>query len=345
VKATLSRSVAIATLAGVGVAAAFAGASLRDRPRVPAGLPGLAGIPETLRETGLFSPAAHLLAYTPQYPLWSDGATKRRWIYLPPGRSIDASNPDAWQFPIGTRVWKEFAFHGAKVETRFMMRTAAGWQYATYIWNADDSEAVRAPAQGATSVQLAPGIKHRIPSEADCRACHASGPTPVLGFSALQLSSDRDPNAPHRETPATGSVELPELVAEGLVTGLPASVLATAPRIPGSPTERAALGYLHGNCGGCHRSDGPVGSVGMELAVSVVSPGGAQRTAVGVASHFMAPAARIVPGDHAASVIYRRMATRNPIEQMPALGTLLVDTEATQLIADWIDQLAHKEED
>jgi hypothetical protein len=62
VKATLSRSVAIATLAGVGVAAAFAGASLRGRPQVAAGLPGLPEIPQTLRETGLFSPRAQLLA-------------------------------------------------------------------------------------------------------------------------------------------------------------------------------------------------------------------------------------------------------------------------------------------
>ncbi len=57
--------------------------------------------PQTLRDTGLYSDFATLqvdpkhLAFSPQYPLWTDGATKRRWISLPPGSAIDASDPDA----------------------------------------------------------------------------------------------------------------------------------------------------------------------------------------------------------------------------------------------------------
>src|SRR5687768_3582906 len=47
------------------------------------------------------------VVFTPRYPLWSDGMSKRRWLYLPPGTSIDKSDPDAWEFPRGTRAWKE----------------------------------------------------------------------------------------------------------------------------------------------------------------------------------------------------------------------------------------------
>ena len=39
------------------------------------------------------------LAFAPQYPLWTDGAAKRRWISLPPGTAIDASDPENWVFP------------------------------------------------------------------------------------------------------------------------------------------------------------------------------------------------------------------------------------------------------
>src|SRR5262245_46399422 len=60
-----------------------------------------------------------------QYSLWSDGATKTRWVYLPPGTSIDARNDDNWEFPVGTRFWKEFAFNGRKVETRMLWKTSA----------------------------------------------------------------------------------------------------------------------------------------------------------------------------------------------------------------------------
>ncbi len=45
------------------------------------------------------------------------------------------------------------------------------------------------------------------PREADCRACHEGAAVPVLGFSALQLSSDRDPLAPHAD--ARTDIDLP----------------------------------------------------------------------------------------------------------------------------------------
>jgi hypothetical protein len=59
-----------------------------------------ADLPALLSDTGLFAPgqvgtiAVAVLPFSPQYPLWSDGATKRRWISLPPGLSIDATRPD-----------------------------------------------------------------------------------------------------------------------------------------------------------------------------------------------------------------------------------------------------------
>lgn len=96
-------------------------------------------------------------------------AKKTRWMELPPGTVIDASNPDAWQFPIGTRFWKEFAFE-KRAETRFIEHTADGWQYATYAWNDDESDAVLAPERGISrSVVIRDGIRHGIPSRTDCQ--------------------------------------------------------------------------------------------------------------------------------------------------------------------------------
>jgi hypothetical protein len=100
--------------------------------------------PPTLRDTGLYSDwatktaAADNLPFSPQYPLWTDGARKSRWLRIPKGTFIDASNPDVWQFPVGTRVWKEFRF-GRRAETRFIERTRAGWQFASYVWNEDET--------------------------------------------------------------------------------------------------------------------------------------------------------------------------------------------------------------
>ncbi len=287
-------------------------------------------MPPTLAQTGLYADwatktlAADVLPFAPQYPLWSDGAHKQRWISLP--APIDARNPDAWVFPVGTRIWKQFSF-GARVETRFMQRTSEGWHYATYVWSGD--AAVRAPA--GVEVALAAGV-HRVPSETDCRSCHANSATPVLAFSALQLSIDRDPNAPHREA---HGIDLISLAAAGFVIGLD----EVAPRISGPPVQRAALGYLHGNCGGCHRAEGPLAGLDFVLAQSTRGSS-TLRTTLNVPSRFGAPHSRIAPGDAEHSVLLARMHARHSPAQMPPIGTDVVDTEALRLVADWIDQLA-----
>jgi hypothetical protein len=344
---SLSKLVVLLALAGAG-AVAIAARVAHDGAPAPA--PGSALPPATLAETGLYAdPARGVIApavrpFVPQYPLWTDGARKRRWILLPPGTSIDARDPDAWQFPAGTRLWKEFAF-GARVETRYMERTTTGWLYATYVWDAEAADARRAtlaPSAGAWSAALAPGVRHRIPSEADCRACHDHGRSPVLGFSALQISDDRDPNAPHREPEPPGTLGLAELIDRDLVRGAPATWRTTPPRIPGPPITRAALGYLHGNCGGCHRGDGPLASLELVLAYSVEHGSQVAETTRGRAGRFGAPAVRVAPGQPAVSVLHARMRSRAPATQMPPLGTALVDDEATSLIADWITQLAEQ---
>ena len=214
------------------------------------------GLPQHLGDTGLYVAGSlsqvspDVLPFSPQYPLWSDGAAKRRWIWLPPSTSIDASAADAWEFPVGTRLWKEFA-HGDRLETRYLERGADGkWRFGSYVWSADGKDAVLAPARGVRELPApnAPGARYTIPSEDDCRACHEGAPVPVLGFSVLQLSPDRDPLAPHAERVA-GAVDLKSLNARGLLRNLRADLLARPPRIAASsPAERAALGYLHGNC-------------------------------------------------------------------------------------------------
>src|SRR5688572_21289485 len=243
------------------------------------------GIPQHLGDTGLYVAGSSsqvnpdVLPFSPQYPLWSDGAAKRRWIWLPPGTSIDASSPDAWEFPIGTRLWKEFA-HGRALETRYLERAADGnWRFGSYVWNGDGSDAVLAPAGGLRDLPAPnpPGTRYTIPSEPDCRACHEGAAVPVLGFSALQLSPDRDPLAPHAES--VGSVDLRALVARGWLRNLPQRIVDKPPRIAaGTPTERAALGYLHANCGHCHGKPDELGAavpVAVLLAQSVVEPNSA----------------------------------------------------------------------
>ena len=304
--------------------------------------------PATLAETGLYADLATrtlapgVLPFEPQYPLWSDGAHKRRWILLPPGTAIDASDPDVWSFPVGTRLWKEFSLACA-IETRYMERLADGtWRFATYLWDEADSTAALVPARGLRRVaESAPGVPYDLPSVTDCRACHAGHPAIVLGFSALQLSGDRDPRAPHAVAPPAGTVDLAALVARGLVTGLPPTLAALAPRVhAASPEARAALGYLHGNCSGCHNARGPLAELGLSLAVRADGEPEALATAVGVVARYRpaghAEVLRIAPGAPEKSLLVERLTSRQAVLQMPPMSTRTVDHEALALVTEWI---------
>lgn len=344
---TFARAGRLSVLGGAACLALSLLGSVTAVPRDPTVLP-----PQTLAETGLFADFANLrvdpahIAFSPQYPLWTDGATKRRWMSLPPGTAIDASDPDAWGFPVGTKFWKEFSFNGQRVETRYLERQADGqWLYAAYVWSADGREAQLVSMRGKREAfPLAGGRAHRIPGTNDCKACHQGGRSEVLGFTALQLSPDRDPNALHAETGSENGIDLKTLVERGLLVGLPSSLLDKPPRIEASTaTERATLGYLHGNCGHCHNTQGPLRNIGLFLRQnSGTNDHAAIETTVDHPVKKPAPGQsidavnRVEPGHPERSALMQRVASRYPALQMPPLGTELVDDEAVTLLHRWI---------
>jgi len=313
-------------------------------------------LPSSLRATGLYtgSPGLNVRpenrGFTPQYPLWSDGARKLRWISLPAGRAIDASRAAAWDFPPGTKLWKEFSVDGRRVETRLIERTEDGnWRFAAYAWNDDQDDATLVPAERSLKKPLPDGRSYTIPSEADCRACHEGAAVPVLGFSALQLSGDRDPLAPHAEPARADDLDLAELVARRLLVGLPRELSVAQPRIAApTPAGRAALGYLHANCGQCHVDPKLSGSaVPVELQLAI-DPADAEagvrtiRTLLESESRYRtvgaADARLVVPGDSRAGTLLARMRSRDPRIQMPPLGSAVPDLDAIGLIEHWIEQ-------
>jgi hypothetical protein len=273
-----------------------------------------APLPARLSETGLF--AQGVRAFSPQYPLWSDGAAKRRWILLPAGTAIDARNIDAWEFPPGTKLWKEFAFD-RPVETRMIERLADGsWRFSTYVWNAAGTDADLAPEDGvrALPVRSAPDGRYAVPSRADCLACHEGAAVPVLGFSAVQLAPD-----------------LGDWMARAVVRNVPSAVVDAPPRF------LPALGYLHGNCGHCHNEAGAVAGIDLVLAQSAGdSAASARRTLrslFGRQSRFREAG---TAGVQRESVLTQRMKSDSPYSRMPPLGVSVVDREGVALVEQWI---------
>jgi hypothetical protein len=157
----------------------------------------------------------------------------------------------------------------------------------------------------------------------------------VLGFSALQLA------------PA-----LRQLVASGRLAGAPTGP-ADAPRIEAStPVERAALGYLHANCGHCHNASPHRAPLDLMLWQSAAHPAQSRRQALAsmldakprfAGTPDAAQDAVVVPGDPARSLLLARMHTREPRVQMPPIGTRIPDLEGIERVRQWISDLNPQE--
>ncbi len=312
-------------------------------------------LPQRLSETGLYEPgrvdtvAAGVRPFSPQYPLWTDGMTKRRWIALPAGATIDATDEHAWVFPVGTRLWKEFGLNGHPVETRMFWRASpTRWMSGTYVWNTEGTDATLAPPEGIPAfVEVAPGRRHSIPSRDDCAACHGpSDRTSILGFNALQLSTDRDPAALHNEPLRTGFTTLETLETDRLLSPSRPERVTAPPRVATSdPSTRAMLGYLAANCGICHDGRGEIAGFSASLAYrDIVEDGDAVvRTLIGQPTRWQLPgvpdghSVLVQPGDASRSAIYVRMRSRSPSSQMAPLGSVVRDTQAVDALQRWID--------
>jgi hypothetical protein len=274
-------------------------------------------------------------------------------VYLPPGTTIDARDDERWEYPVGTRFWKEFSFDGRKVETRMLWKTSTErWIAVSYRWNEDGTDATLAPREGSLSAaEVAPGRRHAIPARDECLMCHGARHTAPLGFNALQLSTDRDPGAIHRETLRPEMVTMQTLLDEGLVAiaSTRANPDAAAARIrTADPSTRAVLGYLFANCGGCHDGRGEIAALAPVLRARDLQQDGDAVAArlLRQPTHWQVPGvpegASIVidPETPGNSALLVRMRSRRPSSQMPPLGTLRRDEEALTAISNWIHAVA-----
>jgi hypothetical protein len=310
-----------------------------------AGLGGTAGgggsggmsDPMLLSETGLYSDivagtiAPDVYEFQPQFALWSDGADKKRWVKLPAGTQINTTDMDFWDYPAGTKFFKEFSRDGVRVETRMIMKRSPGvWFFMPYKWRDDLTDADAVP-DGEMNAR---GTQHDIPTQEQCGTCHNAMKDRVLGFSAVSLSHN------------LGGLNLTQAAAMGMLSAPPAAEIT----LPFDDVSKKALGYLHMNCGMCHNFRSKIFSLGTEVDVwlqvgklTTVEETPTYLTLVNQDRTTMLSELpmRIAGGDPANSAVIELMTTRGDMDtQMPPVGTEIADT--TGGLADvtaWINTL------
>ncbi len=284
-----------------------------------------------LSETGLYANLAErtlagdVAEYEIAYPLWSDGSEKRRFLALPEGTRIDTDDVDAWVFPVGTRAWKEFRVGGRAIETRLLRKLdAETWESVSYVWREDGSDADARPEGAADAL----GTTHDVPDVAGCIDCHRGSKDGLLGLSATQLS------------PASVNESVERLVSRGWLDSVPPSPLVA------TDVERAALGYLHGNCGHCHGPSHPLARLRalrlhLPYRLTTAANAPAVTTTVGAVMAHEIRGLRIgvVTRNPDASQLLERMRRRGDGNQMPARGSEVVDADGVAAVRAWISAM------
>jgi glucose/arabinose dehydrogenase len=311
--------------------------------------------PQTLSETGFFADLADLapnpgvVAYEPNMAFWSDHAIKRRWFVITNTTDqVGYARETPWSFPTGMMWVKHFDLEltrGApesrkRIETRVIVRNAAGAYGVSYHWNTAQTEAFLVPDAG-TNFTLSitnsgqPGTQPwEIPSRAECIVCHTPFAGHALSFTTRQLNRD------------------------GAIAGQPGNFLdlldqagyvsnavdphATLPRhVRPDETEFSlearARSYLAVNCSYCHQAGSGSapgswdGRPSLTLSATHLIHGEAGNNG-GNTNNLL-----VVPGDTAHSIVYNRVAATNGFTRMPPLATSELDATNIQLLASWID--------
>ena len=317
--------------------------------------PAVAGqLPRRLSETGIFTdmrdmtPHPRLIPYSINVPLWSDEASKQRYLILPEGKQIGVRKDGSYAFPVGSVLVKTFSFDPkrgdarsrGRLETRLLIHSQQGWSGYTYAWDQEQEEAWIVESRSELPLVLrGPGGRRQdrrwmFPSPSDCMQCHTSAAGFVLGFRSEQL------DLVQRVPDAVPENQLVRLVRRQVFADVP------DPRPSAWPAwdeehESSALqvrAYLDANCAMCHQPEGP-GNSRIDLRFTTpLEASGMLNVSPGQGDLGVRGAKLLVPGSPRRSLLLIRM-QRFDERGMPPLSHQLPDDLAIERISRWIQGL------
>ena len=289
-------------------------------------------LPRTLEEYGFFIhadaqvPTLGVVPYRLNTPLYSDGAEKLRFVYVPEGQKVGLGEDGLLQFPVGSAIIKTFAFGQGEdrrlIETRVLLHRADGWLALPYLWNEEQTEARLAVAGARIDLTTPKGeaISYRVPNKNQCKECHGlDGAVTPIGPKARNLSA----------------AWLKEHFA---MAPKDAGVMPVWEERASASAEDAARAYLDVNCAHCHRPGATASNSGLDLRWEQHDP-----IAIGIMKRPVAAGRGagdllfdVVPGKPQESILLHRMLSNDPGVAMPELGKSTIDEEGTETVRKWI---------
>jgi hypothetical protein len=94
--------------------------------------------------------AADVHEYAPRWELWSDDGAQAPMDRVAAGHADRHADMDHWSFPVGTKVWKEFAARAADRDALLQKIGPsddwADWFAVSFQWDAGETDAMAVPA-------------------------------------------------------------------------------------------------------------------------------------------------------------------------------------------------------
>ena len=273
--------------------------------------------------------------------LFTDYATKRRHVWMPPGTAATYKGDDTFEFPKGTILVKTFSYpEGARerlIETRLLVNAKDGWVALPYVWNAAQTDATLDVNADPVDVQWNGEVIHyAIPNSNQCRECHdQSRTTGPIGPKARHLNRDFDyPEGRFNQLAYWTKIGYlrdaadPSRIAKQAVWNEPAT---------GTLDERARA-YLEVNCAHCHSPNGSASNTGLyltDLQADAMRLGFC-KTPVSAGKASAGLLFDAVRGHPELSILAHRMESNEPKVMMPEIGRTLVHREGAELIRQWL---------
>jgi parallel beta-helix repeat protein len=299
-------------------------------------------------------------------PLFTDYASKYRFIFVPEGKQAAYSNTEVMDFPIGTIVAKTFTMPndflnaGAGeviIETRLLIRREKGWAALPYTWREDGTDADLTVAGGTRQLTWihsdgsTRSTNYEIPDTNQCKTCHsitrAETGSGVNTETVLELIGPKA-RFLNQDNVYDGQIvnQLTHMDQQGVLVGLPADLesIDTVPnwQDTAASLEDRAKGYLDINCAHCHRPAGFASNSALFLDYwrDVDTSYGLCKTPVAAGAGSGGLQYDIVPGDSANSITTYRMDSNAPDVRMPEIGRSIIHTEGVALVEEWINSLS-----
>ncbi|USD66069.1 SO2930 family diheme c-type cytochrome [Vibrio sp. SCSIO 43136] len=329
--------------------------------------------------TGLNTANANGTLYTMQTQLFTDYASKYRFVVMPQGSSADYMQNETFIFPVGTVLIKSFALpkdtatrgitNEELIETRLLIKRTSGWIALPYVWNEDysDAQLTAAPINldrtithdGATM-----SFAYGVPGRDQCTTCHninkditdPTGKVQAAGFAPIGPKA-RSLNSGHTYGSTTQN-QLEYWSDNGLLINLPTNMAlvqdvpvfdgtegVVTTNLTATEIEDYAKAYLDINCAHCHRDEGKASSTGLYLPDWLAYTGNEEthgRCRTSLTSTKASTTIDLWPGDADKSLIHYRMSITDG-EKMPELGRDLVHSEGLALVKTWINQLPYQD--